>query len=73
MWALVQFGLELYGRALFTTVLFADLIVLLLRHAWNESQAFRVSALAAPLEAKVRQLEAGGLAEIRGKPVTPPA
>jgi hypothetical protein len=72
VWTLVQLGLELYGRALFTTVLFADLIVLLLRHAWNESQAFRVSALAAPLESKVRQLEAGGLAEIH-RSSSPPA
>lgn len=71
VWQLVQMGVELYGRALFTTVLFADLIVFVLRHAWNEDAAFRISELAAPLESKIRQLEAGGLAEVPTKPAAP--
>jgi hypothetical protein len=62
---LMEMGLEIYGRALFTTVLFSDLIVALLRHSWREGQAFRTSELSGVLETKVRELEATGIGELR--------
>jgi hypothetical protein len=73
VWKVVEMGLELYGRALFTTVLFSDLLVALLRHSWNEAQAFRLSELSGVLESKVRQLEETGIGELRRAPAPPTA
>ena len=58
-------AIEFVGKALFTVLVFSDLIVALLRHAWTEAQAFRHNELAGALEDRLEQMAEAGVDSIR--------
>ena len=64
---LVKLAIEFIGRALFTAMLFSDLLVALLRHSWSEANAMRVGELSGLLEARLRHAEEAGIADLRAK------
>jgi len=70
-WTLLRLLIELAGKSLFVALLFSDLLVALLRHAWTASHAKAFTELGANLEAKFTQLDQAGLQEFQ-KAVPPP-
>lgn len=70
-WEVIRMLIELAGKSLFVALLFSDLLVALLRHAWTASHASTFTTLGQSLEAKFTQLDEAGLQEFRG-PVKPP-
>jgi hypothetical protein len=65
---LLGLAVAVVGRSLFTMVLFSDLLIALLRHAWRETQALQVSELGNVLEARLRALEEGGVTALGRAP-----
>jgi hypothetical protein len=58
-WQLVRYGLDFTGRALFVTVLGADLVLRATLSAWRHQRAFRARPAAAEFDRMMERLEAG--------------
>jgi hypothetical protein len=58
-WQVVRYGLDFTGRALFVTVLGADLLLQATLSAWRHQRAFRASPVAAKFDRLMERLEAG--------------